>query len=232
MSEFDAKHVVITGGTGALGSAIVGELLRRGAVCHIPVYQPRELERFPHTASDQVRLVEGVDLRDEDQVTKFFGGVGSLWASIHTSGAFTMGPIAETSLDDYHKMMSINMQTCFLSCREAIRRIRETGQGGRLVNVSAKPALVPTAGVAAYAASKAAVAALTQCVAEEVRDARIWVNAVVPSTMDTPANRAAMPKADHTKWPSVADVAETIVFLASPENKATRGALVPVYGRS
>ena len=100
------------------------------------------------------------------------------------------------------------------------------------MNVSAKPALVPTAGLCAYAMSKAAVAALTLSLAEELKDERIWVNAVVPSTMDTPANRAAMPDADHARWPKVEDVAETIAFLASPENKSTRGALVPVYGRS
>ena len=118
------------------------------------------------------------------------------------------------------------------------KRMRETaplGQpfpGGRLVNVAARPALVPTPGLSAYAASKAAVAAMTQSLAEELKREGIWVNAVVPSTMDTPANRAAMPSADFAAWPSVDDVAETIAFLASPRNRSTRGALVPVYGRS
>jgi NAD(P)-dependent dehydrogenase (short-subunit alcohol dehydrogenase family) len=108
------------------------------------------------------------------------------------------------------------------------------GGGGRIVNVAARPALEwrMGAGMAAYAASKAGVAALTAALAEEVARRGILVNAVAPSIMDTPANRAAMPKADFAAWPKVADVARTIVFLASPDNVVTRGAVVPVYGAS
>ena len=132
----------------------------------------------------------------------------------------------------------MNAMSAFLCSREAVRRIRSSGApdapppGGRIVNVSAKPALVPGSGVAAYAMSKAAVAALTTCLAEELKDESIWVNAVVPSIMDTAANRAAMPKADFDRWPKVEEVAASILFLASPANTSTRGALVPVYGRS
>ena len=112
--------------------------------------------------------------------------------------------------------------------------IARSGGGGRIVNVAARPALEPRlgAGMIAYTASKAAVAALTQALGEEVAKDGILVNAVVPSTMDTPANRSAMPKADFSAWPKVEEVAATIVFLASPENKVTRSALVPVYGKS
>jgi NAD(P)-dependent dehydrogenase (short-subunit alcohol dehydrogenase family) len=92
--------------------------------------------------------------------------------------------------------------------------------------------VIPTAGLSAYAASKAAVASLTLSLSEELAAERIWVNAVLPSIMDTPANRAAMPKADFAKWPTVGDVAATIAFLASPQNAVTRGALVPAYGQS
>ena len=108
------------------------------------------------------------------------------------------------------------------------------GAGGRIVNVATRPALEwrAGAGMAAYAASKAAVAALTVALAEEVVQSGILVNAVAPSTMDTPANRRAMPKADHGAWTKVEDVAATILFLASPENRVTRGAVVPVYGRA
>lgn len=132
----------------------------------------------------------------------------------------------------------MNAMSAFLCSREAVRRIRSGGApdapppGGRLVNVSAKPALVPSAGVSAYAMSKAAVSALTLSLSEELKDESIWVNAVVPSIMDTAVNRAAMPNADYDRWPKVEEVAATIVFLASPENRTTRGALVPVYGRS
>ena len=108
------------------------------------------------------------------------------------------------------------------------------GNGGRIVNVATRPALEwrSGAGMVAYAASKAAVAALTAALAEEVVKDGIQVNAVAPSTMDTPSNRSAMPKADFDLWPKVEEVAATILFLASPENRVTRGGIVPVYGRS
>ena len=143
-----------------------------------------------------------------------------------------MAPFHETSFAEYEKLLSMNATSVFLSCREAVRRLRALGAGGRIVNVAAKPALVPTGGIVTYAATKAFVAGLTTSLAEEAKADGIWVNAVVPSTMDTPANRAAMPSADFAAWPKVEEVAETILFLASPENASTRGALVPVYGRS
>jgi NAD(P)-dependent dehydrogenase (short-subunit alcohol dehydrogenase family) len=132
------------------------------------------------------------------------------------------------------KQLDMNFLTCFLCCRAAVNAFARSGDGGRIVNVAARPALEwrSGAGMAAYTASKAAVAALTGALAEEVVKDGILVNAVAPSIMDTPANRAAMPKADYAAWPKVEEVAATIAFLASPENKVTRGGIVPVYGRS
>jgi NAD(P)-dependent dehydrogenase (short-subunit alcohol dehydrogenase family) len=148
-----------------------------------------------------------------------------------------MAPLAETSLGDYERLMAMNASTCFLCCREAVRRIRQRGggpRGGRLVNVTARPGLEPRtgAGMVAYATSKAAVAALTLALGEELAEERVWVNAVAPGTLDTAANRRAMPDADPTRWAPLAGVARTIVFLASPENTTTRCGLVPVYGGS
>jgi NAD(P)-dependent dehydrogenase (short-subunit alcohol dehydrogenase family) len=131
-------------------------------------------------------------------------------------------------------MWRINTVTAFLCCREAVQVLRVGGGGGRLVNVVARPALEPRggAGMLAYTASKAALAAMTQALAEELAPEGIWVNAVAPSILDTPDNRRAMPGSDPSKWAGVEDAAATIVFLASPQNKATRGGVVPVYGRS
>ena len=116
------------------------------------------------------------------------------------------------------------------------RRIRaaNSADGGRIVNVAARPALEPRlgAGMVAYTAAKAAVAAITQSLAEELARDGIWVNAVAPSILDTPANRAAMPDSDHAAWPGLDHVAETIAFLASPDNHVARGGVIPVYGRS
>lgn len=232
MGDFDGRHVVVTGGAGALGTAVTRLLIESGARVHVPAYDEAEAKRFSFAADPRVTVRTSVDLADEVQVENFYAKVPSVWASIQIAGGYAGGPIADTTPTVMRRMLSQNAVSCFLCCREAVRRIRETGEGGRLVNVSARPALVPTAGVSAYAASKAAVAALTLSLAEELKDDGIWVNAVVPSTMDTPANRAAMPTADPSKWPSVDAVAETIAFLASPRNGSTRGALVPVYGRS
>jgi NAD(P)-dependent dehydrogenase (short-subunit alcohol dehydrogenase family) len=145
-----------------------------------------------------------------------------------------MAPLAETAKADLMKQIDMNFVTAFLCCRAAVNAMTPSDAGGRIVNVATRPALEwrAGAGMVAYTASKAAVAALTVALAEEVVRAGILVNAVAPSTMDTPANRRAMPKADHAAWPKVEEVAATILFLASPENRVTRGAVVPVYGRT
>jgi NAD(P)-dependent dehydrogenase (short-subunit alcohol dehydrogenase family) len=226
------KHAVITGGTGALGTAVVTALRERGATCHVPVHDPAEIARFPLRDAPDVHLTEGVDLRDEGAVERYFASLPGVYASVHLAGGFAMGDVVDTRLEALDGLLRLNVHTTFLACREAARRMRASGEGGRIVNVAARPALVPTTGMAAYAASKAAVASLSVSLAEELAADRIWVNAIVPSTMDTPANRRSMPDADFAAWPKVEEVAATIAFLASPDNGCTRGALVTVYGRS
>ena len=207
------KHVVVTGGRGALGRGVLEVLRARGATVHV---------------ADR----PDVDLGNEASATAFFAAVPELWASIHLVGGFTMGPIADTSLADFEAQWRLNTLTCFLCCREAVKRMRASG-GGRIVNVAARPVLEPAGGAnkIAYTSSKAAVASITQALAAEVLADSILVNAILPSTIDTPANRQAMPDADFSKWPTPTQIAETVVFLASPENALTTGTLVPVYGR-
>jgi NAD(P)-dependent dehydrogenase (short-subunit alcohol dehydrogenase family) len=230
--DFHDRQVVVTGGTGALGSAVVGALLARGATCHVPCIVAAEAQHFAHRGHERVRLLSVSSLADEDAVASLYGGVASLWASIHIAGGFAMSPLAETGKAALMAQLEMNLVSCFLCCRAAVRAMGATG--GRIVNVAARPALEPRlgGGMAAYTVSKAGVAALTQALAQEVAEAGILVNAVVPSIMDTPTNRRDMPKADHAAWPKVEEVAATILFLASPDNRVTRGALVPVYGRS
>ena len=230
MLDFSGREVVVTGGTGALGSAVVGRLITAGAIVHVPVYIAEELQRFPYRGHEAVRVHEGLDLGKEGDVARLYGATSALYASVHVAGGFSMGPIADTSLESWEHLMRMNATTCFLCCREAVRTLN--GGEGRIVNVAARPALVPTAQMSAYAASKAAVSALTLSLAEETAESVVWVNAIVPSIIDTEVNRAAMPDADHAAWPSPEQIAETIAFLASPQNAVTRGALVPVYGRS
>src|SRR5688500_1546533 len=228
--DFADRHVVVTGGTGALGAAVVDVLVRAGATCHVPAHRAPD----PASRRERVNVTPGVDLTDETEVTAFYDALPALRGSVPCAGAFDMSPIADTSLKAFRQMVDVNLITCFLCSREAVRKIRATREplGGRIVNVGSKPALVPAAGTIAYSAAKAAVHAMTLNLSEELAAERIWVNAVVPSTMDTPANRKTMPKADFEKWAKLSEVAATIAFLASPQNAVTRGALVPVYGRS
>ena len=232
--DYRNRQVVVTGGTGALGTAVVGALIKAGATCHVPYLIDQEAARFPFRDHDQVKLVADMDLAEESAVARLFEGVPALWASIHLVGGFAMAPVGKTSKADLMKQVDMNFVTAFLCCRAAVNAMTRTGAGGRIVNVATRPALEwrAGAGMVAYVASKAAVAALTVALAEEVVQADILVNAVAPSTMDTAANRAAMPKADFNAWTKVEDVAATILFLASPENRVTRGGVVPVYGKS
>ncbi len=229
--DFEGRSVMVTGAGGALGAALVEALLERGARCVATVFG-HERSELSFDGDERVRIVEDADLTEESVVRDVFEAAGEVWASAHVAGGFAMGAIEQSGLEAWRKMIEMNATTCYLCCREAIRRMRAEGKGGRVVNVSAKPALVPAGGMAAYSASKAAVASITQSLAEEVKGDGIWVNAVAPSILDTPANRQAMPSADHDAWPKLDEAAETILFLLSPANRVTRGAIVPLYGRS
>jgi NAD(P)-dependent dehydrogenase (short-subunit alcohol dehydrogenase family) len=230
---FSGKHIVVTGGTGALGIAVAGALLEQGADCVVPYVHEAEANAYPHRENANVQLIAVRDLADESDVARVYAAIkGPLWASIHIAGGFAMGKVADTDKSALMHQIDGNLVSCFLCCRAAVDAIGSGG--GRIVNVAARPALEwrSGAGMSAYTIAKTGVAALTVALAEEVAKDGILVNAVAPSIMDTPANRAAMPKADHTAWPKVDEVAATILFLASPKNCVTRGAIVPVYGKA
>jgi NAD(P)-dependent dehydrogenase (short-subunit alcohol dehydrogenase family) len=239
MVDFAGRHVVVTGGTGALGRAVIDALRATNAVCHIPNLVAAELDGFPFANDGGVHIARGVNVADEAAVQRFYRALPPLWASIHLAGGFAMAPIGEISAADFNAQFQMNALTSFLCSAAAVASFRarnaaesEGARGGRIVNVSARPAIEPRlgAGMIAYTASKAAVAALTQALAQELADEQIWVNAVAPSILDTPANRAAMPDADHSRWVSPGDLAALITFLAAPDNRVTRGAVIPVYG--
>lgn len=228
--DFSDKHVVVTGGTGALGSAVVGGLLTAGATCTVPFLHEVEAQRFAHRDNPRVKLIAAADLSDEAAVTKVYAGLNP-WASIHIAGGFAPGKVADTDKAALMTQLDSNLVACFLCCRAAMAAMQT---GGRIVNVASRQALEPRsgAGMTAYTIAKSGVAALTVALAEEAAKDGILVNAVAPSIMDTAANRKAMPKADFDAWPKVEEVAAAILFLASPDNRVTRGAVVPVYGKS
>jgi NAD(P)-dependent dehydrogenase (short-subunit alcohol dehydrogenase family) len=232
--SFEGRHVVITGGTGALGIAVVGALLEAGAVCHVPYRSEDEAKRFPHREHRNASLTALGDLADEGAVNCYYEAIAKLWASIHIAGGFAFAPIEKSDKALLMGQIETNLVSAYLCSRAAVGAFRRSDDGGRIVNIAARPALEPRTGASmtAYAAAKAGVAALTMALGEEVAKDGILVNAVAPSIMDTPANRKAMPKADFAAWPKVEEVAATILFLASPENTVTRSAVVPVYGKS
>jgi NAD(P)-dependent dehydrogenase (short-subunit alcohol dehydrogenase family) len=229
--DFRDRHVVVTGGAGALGGAVVERLIEAGAVCHVPCLNEAEAARFRLREHRQVIVMVTGSLTDEAAVERLYRGITSLWGSIHLAGGFAAAALRDTDLATIRQQFEMNLLSCMLCCRAAIRAMTS---GGRIVNVAARPALEwrSGAGMTAYTVSKAGVAALTAALAEEVAKDGILVNAVAPSIMDTPANRQAMPKAGYALWPKVEEVAATIAFLASPDNRVTRGAIVPVYGKS
>lgn len=212
MSDFSGRHVVITGGDGALGQSVVAAFRAAGAECHLPLYPD-------------------VDLTNEAQVEAYYTAIPSLFASIHLAGGYRAKPFVETSREDMELMLGLNLATAFFCCREAVKLMKKSG-GGRIVNVAARVVEVPIGGAVAYSVSKAGVAALTRALAVECKGDGILVNAVLPSIIDTAANRASMPKANHASWPKPEEIAQAILWLASPENTLTTGALVPVYGKA
>jgi len=231
--DLTGRHVVITGGAGALGTAVVARFLAAGATCHVPT-----IDDGPGSLGlPGARYLPRINLGDERAVVDLYAGLPELWASVHLAGGFAWNRIEDTSSADARAQFEMNAMTCLLCSREAVKRMRAhtaaniSEPGGRIVNVGSRATLVPAAGMAVYAMAKAAVQALTTQLAEELRDEQILVNAVLPSIIDTPFNRASMPGADFERWPRPAEIAEAILFLASPSNTLTSGALVPVYGR-
>src|SRR5690348_14709545 len=157
--NFSGKQVVVTGGTGALGSALVGALVKAGAVCRVAYVHDGELERFALKNDPKVKLVKVADLSEEADVAKLYANV-TPWASIHIAGGFAMGAVAETDKAALMAQLDGNLVSCFLCCRAAVKAIKAAGQvdnkGGRIVNVAARPALEPRsgAGMAAYTIAK------------------------------------------------------------------------------
>ena len=240
MVAFHGSHVVVTGGTGALGTAVVAALRAAGAVCHVTNMVAAELEQYPHRNDPGVHVTTGLDLADEAAVRRFYAALPPLWASIHLAGGFAMSPVAETSAADFADQFQMNALSAFLCSAAAIRAIRARAapgpggaKGGRIVNVAARPGLEPRlgSGMVAYATAKAAVAAMTQALAAGNLgrgDLGQRGGAVDPRHPGQPRRDARC--ADLTSWVAPSAVAEVIAFLASPDNRVTRGAVIPVYG--
>jgi NAD(P)-dependent dehydrogenase (short-subunit alcohol dehydrogenase family) len=230
----DGRGVLVAGGTGALGMAVVKELLEAGWAVTAPWIVESEKERveasFP-PGSSRLSLVRA-DLMEPDAAAAVVDRVEDLRAVVNLVGGFSApGKVHETDPDDFEGMLRLNLRPGFLLARAAMPRLAEGG-GGAFVGVSARPALRPFAGAAGYITAKAAVLSFIHCLDEEYRADGIRCNAILPSVIDTPANRASQPDADHSKWVPPEEIAKVIRFLVSDDSAPTSGAEVPVYGRA
>lgn len=234
----DSSVTLITGAVGNLGFATAQTFQTAG---HRTVLVDRSPDRLAHAfpglvASDDHLLAGGVDLTDPASLDRLVGTVldrfGRLDALVHTVGGWRGGkPVHETDLADWDFLLSVNLRTTLLCCRAVIPPMVEQ-QRGRIITVASRDGLRGSAGFAAYSASKSAVLRLTEALADELKGSNINVNSVLPSTMDTPQNRAAMPDADFSTWVTPDAVADVLLFLAADASRAVTGAAIPVTGKS
>jgi NAD(P)-dependent dehydrogenase (short-subunit alcohol dehydrogenase family) len=240
MKLLENRVAMITGGTGALGRAVADHFIDAGARLAIPWVVEPEVpmlkQRLGNRFSDANVFLKRADVGDEAQVASFINDVtskfGKLDILINLVGGFWGGKsIAETTSAEWQAMFDINLKPTFMCCRAAVPTMKKNSYG-RIVSVSSRTGLLGAGDFAAYAVAKGAIATFTVSLAEEVLPDNILVNAIAPSTIDTEANRTAMPKAKHENWVKPEDIARTLAFLCSEENRVTSGTVVPVYGKA
>jgi len=228
------QSAIVTGGTGGLGSAVVARLLDDGWRVVVPWVAERELERVQER--EGLELVQA-DLFDVDAVAGVVSlaageGDAPLQGLVNLVGGFSMGDrVHETPIEEFEKQFRLNLRPTYLVVSAAVPHLLSAG-GGSIVCVGTRAAIQPFSGAAGYISSKAAVIAFAQAVAAEYKNDGIRCNAILPSVIDTPANRASMPKADFEKWVKPAEIAGVIAHLLSDASRPTSGAAVPVYGRA
>jgi len=219
------RSVIVTGGTGGLGQAVVAAFTELGDRVIVPWIVKDEADRIRARFPDAV-LIEA-DVADEAGAASVAAKAGDPAVLVNGVGGFAMGPHHETALEVWDRMYRMNLRAAAAMSRAALPGMLARGAGA-IVSVAAGAALDPPAEMGAYAASKAALVAFTRSLAREVGPRGVRVNAVLPSTMDTPANRAAMPDADFSQWTRPEQVAAAIAWLASDAASGVRGALVPL----
>jgi NAD(P)-dependent dehydrogenase (short-subunit alcohol dehydrogenase family) len=230
----DGRVMVVTGGTGALGAAVALGGLHAGATVVVTYRDERDrrvlVDRAPQETRDRLDGVQ-VDVTDAENVRRLVAEVTArhrrLDALVNTVGGFAAGDLLATDERAWDAMLTLNLRSAYLCCRAALPAMLAAGRG-RIVNVASRSVVPPAGGFLAYTVSKAGVIALTQALAQEVRGRGVTVNAVLPSTMDTEANRRAMPDANRRTWVTPGSVARAILFLASDAAADVTGTLVAV----
>lgn len=225
------RHVLITGGGGGLGLDVTDAIVRDGATVTATTYGGDETAlkaRFGDAVGSSIRST-AADLRDPKVAARVVADLPRIDALVHLVGGFAMGPTDTFAFEEYQHLVALNLTTTFCIATPALARMKAQGSG-RIVTISSRNALEPGPHTAVYGAVKAAVLAFTQSIAAETKDLDITANAVLPSVIDTPANRAAMGDAEAHRWVPPASLAKTIAFLASEDAGHLRGTAVKVYG--
>jgi len=229
-----ASSALITGGTGGLGAAVTRAFLDAGWRVVVPVFHERERGRL---AAHERLVLEPADLGDPDSTTAIAqiaadDAGAPLRAVVNLVGGYAAaGRVHETPGEDFEDQLRLNLRPTYLVCHAAIPHLLAAG-GGAIVCVSSRAALKPFAGAAGYIVAKAAVLAFVDVLAAEYRGDGIRANAILPSVIDTPANRASMPDADHSRWVAPEQIASVVRFLCEDGSGVVSGAHVPVYGRA
>ena len=232
--RFRGKIALIAGGTGGLGRAVTLAFLREGATAHVTYRSDEEFAALQQVAGDAATSLHGhrADVTFDPETADLLRNIGRVDILINAVGAYAGGtPLWETSLPVFGQMMSLNVQSGFVLLRNAVPAMLAQGSGA-IVNISSRSAVDHAAGASAYAASKSAALAMTDSLAADLKGTGIRVNTILPSIIDTAANRKAMPSADFTKWPKPEEIAAVILFLSSDDAKLIHGAAVPVYGNN
>jgi NAD(P)-dependent dehydrogenase (short-subunit alcohol dehydrogenase family) len=230
----NGKHILITGGTGGLGTGVTQLALNQGAQVVVPYLQTSDMERLKSNLSEhalpRLRLVLA-DLTDEANVISLVNDMPRIDGLIHLVGGFSMGDTVDYPYRDWKRDFELNVNTTFLLCKHSLKRMQDQNYG-RIVTVGSRGAVMPAGKLAAYCAAKAAVVAFTQSIADEMKGTNVTANTVLPSVIDTPANRQAMGTDQAEQWVKPASLANVICFLASEAAQDIRGAAVPVYGNA
>jgi NAD(P)-dependent dehydrogenase (short-subunit alcohol dehydrogenase family) len=237
-AKFDGKVVLVAGGTGGLGRAVALAFLAEDAQVVVTYRAKEEFEALKGAAGKNESNLEGhaVDVTDEvavrQLVEKIVGKYRRLDAMVNTVGGYAGGTkLWDLETKVFDQMLALNLRAGYALSRAVVRAMLKEGRGA-IVNIAAKAAFDHAGGAAAYAASKSAAVALVDSLAADLKGTGVRVNSVLPSIIDTEANRKAMPTADFSKWPKPEDIARVILFLCSDDAKVIHGAAIPVYGDS
>jgi len=238
MSErFSGKVALVAGGTGGLGRAVSLALLEEGAKVVVTYRNEQEFDGLKGATGAKASLAgRSVDVTDEAAVQQLIEGIkaenGRLDVLVNTVGGYAGGvKLWELDTRVFDQMLMLNLRSSYALARAAAKEMLRQGRGA-IVNVAAKAALDHGAGAAAYAASKAAAVAMMDSLAADLKGSGVRVNSILPSIIDTEANRKAMPGADFSKWPKPEEIARVILFLCSDDAEVVHGAAIPVYGNS